>query len=475
MSEATSGRSGWIFGFARLVPRMSHRSCGLLAPACKQCTDQARETIMDQKMREIRAEDINPRFNWGRALPALGTMGVDFEERVDYRRLHRYRLSRIKQALDKSDLGALLVFDVNNIRYITSTKIGEWERDKLCRWTLLTRTGEPILWDFGSAAVHHKLYVPWLAPENCKAGLIGLRGTVAPAFGLMKRHAEEIASLIREAGVGDMPVGVDIIEPPMMFELEQAGLKIVGGQQTMLESREIKNIDEIALLNRAAAMVDGAYHLIHEELKPGVRENDIVAKVNEFLYRHGSDDVEAINATSGERCNPHPHNFTDRMIRPGDQAYFDIIQSFNGYRTCYYRTFAVGRATPAQRDAYTRAREWIDTAIDLVKPGVTTDQIARVWPRAEEFGFASEMAAFGLQFGHGLGLGLHERPIISRLNSLEHPVELREGMVFALETFCPATDGYSSARIEEEVVVTADGTALLTLFPAEELFVANPY
>ena len=203
---------------------------------------------MDQKMREIRAEDVSPRFNWGRALPALGTMGVDFEERVDYRRLHRYRLSRTKQALEKSDLGALLVFDVNNIRYITSTKIGEWERDKLSRWALLTRTGEPILWDFGSAAVHHKLYTPWLAPENCKAGLIGLRGTVNPAFGLMKRHAEEIASLLREAGVADMPIGVDIIEPPMMFELQKAGLNVQDGQQVMLEAREIKSADEIALL-----------------------------------------------------------------------------------------------------------------------------------------------------------------------------------------------------------------------------------
>ncbi len=174
-------------------------------------------------------------------------MGVDFEERVDYRRLHRYRLSRARQALENSELGALLVFDVNNIRYITSTKIGEWERDKLARWALLTRTGEPILWDFGSAAIHHKLYAPWLEPENCKAGLIGLRGTVAPAFGLMKRHAEEIASLLSEAGVADMPVGIDIIEPPMMFELQKAGVNVVDGQQVMLEAREIKSQDEIAL------------------------------------------------------------------------------------------------------------------------------------------------------------------------------------------------------------------------------------
>ena len=381
---------------------------------------------MEQKAHEIRADDINPRFNWGRALPALGIMGVDFEERVDYRRLHRYRLSRVKQALENSELGALLVFDVNNIRYITSTKIGEWERDKLSRWALLTRTGEPILWDFGSAAVHHKLYTPWLAPENCKAGLIGLRGTVDPAFGLMRRHAEEIASLIREAGVADMPLGVDIIEPPMMFELERAGLKVADGQQVMLEAREIKSADEIALLNRAAAMVDGAYHLIYEELKPGVRENDIVAKVNEFLYRNGSDDVEAINAISGERCNPHPHNFTDRMLRPGDQAFFDILQAFMGYRTCYYRTFNVGRATPVQHDAYKRAREWLDAAIALIKPGVGADRVCSVWPKAEEFGFPDEMSAFGLQFGHGLGLALHERPIISRVISLAHRPKSRK-------------------------------------------------
>ena len=429
-----------------------------------------------REFQQISAEDINPRFNWGRHLPALGIMGVDFEERVDYRRLHRYRLSRVKQALDNSELGALLVFDVNNIRYITSTKIGEWERDKLSRWALLTRSSpDPILWDFGSAAVHHKLYTPWLKPENCKAGLVGLRGTVHPSFGLMERHAKEIAALLRDAGVANMPIGVDIIEPPMMFELEKQGLKIADGQQTMLEAREIKNIDEIALLNRAAAMVDGAYDLINEKLRPGVRENDIVAEVNKFLYTHGSDDVEAVNAISGERCNPHPHNFTDRMIRPGDQAFFDILQAFMGYRTCYYRTFNVGRATPAQHDAYKKARQWLDDAIARIKPGASTAHICSVFPKAEEFGFPDEMAAFGLQFAHGLGLALHERPIISRVVSMDHPTEIKEGMVFAIETYCPATDGYSAARIEEEVVVTDKGCRVISLFPAEELPIANRY
>ncbi len=423
----------------------------------------------------IRAEDINPRYNWGRHLPVLGTMGVDFEERVDYRRMHRYRLARAQAALEASDLGALLLFDDNNIRYVTSTKIGEWARDKLSRWALLVRGGEPILWDFGSAAVHHKLYSPWLRPENCKAGLVGLRGTVDPAFGLMKRHADEMAAILREAGVAKMPIGVDIIEPPMLFELEKAGLKIKDGQQVMLSAREVKSADEIALLNRAAAMVDGAYDVVNQMLRPGIRENDIVAEVNKFLYTHGSDDVEAVNAISGERCSPHPHNFTDRMIRPGDQAFFDILQSFMGYRTCYYRTFNVCRATPAQHDAYRMAREWLDNAIERIKPGASTAHICEVFPKAQEFGFPDEMSAFGLQFAHGLGLNLHERPIISRVVSMDHPTEIVEGMVFAIETYCPATDGYSAARIEEEVVVTDKGCRLISLFPAEELPISAKY
>jgi Xaa-Pro aminopeptidase len=408
-------------------------------------------------------------------MSAPGHIGVDFESRVDFARLRSYRLARARAALDASELGALLLFDVNNIRYVTSTMIGEWSRDKMTRYALLTRTGEPMVWDFGSAARHHQLYAPWLEPANCRAGMLGLRGAIAPDAGLMAGAVAELRSILAEHGVADLPVGVDIVEPPFLYELQRAGLTTADGQQVMLDARQRKNPDEIMLLTQAAAMVDGTYQTIVEHLKPGIRENDIVALANKQLYEAGSDDVEAINAVSGERCNPHPHNFSDRIIRPGDQVFFDIIQSYNGYRTCYYRTFTVGSATSAQRDAYTKAREWIDAAIALVKPGQTTDRIARAWPRAQDFGFATEMDCFGLQFGHGLGLGLHERPIISRLNSLEHPAEIHEGMVFALETYCPATDGVSAARIEEEVVVTADGAQVITLFPAQELFVANPY
>jgi Xaa-Pro dipeptidase len=423
----------------------------------------------------IASEAADPRHRWDRPLQAPGHMQVDFEERVDFRRLNAYRLARVRQALAGSGLGALLVFDQYNIRYISSTVIGEWARDKLTRWSLLTGNGEPWVWDFGSAARHHKLYAPWIPEKQSLAGLVGLRGAVSPKAGLFKKAAQEIRDILKAEGVAGMPLGIDVVEPPFLFALQDLGLEVRDAQQVMLEARMIKSQDELTLLNMAAAMVDGVYQDIYEALKPGVRENEIVALANKRLYEMGADNVEAINSISGERCSPHPHNFTDRIIRPGDQAFFDIIMSFIGYRTCYYRTFNVGRATRAQKDAYVKAREWMDAAIALIKPGVTTDKIARAFPKAQEIGFETEMAAFGLNFCHGIGLGLHERPIISRVNSFDDPMELEAGMMFAVETYCPASDGTSAARIEEEVIVTPAGAQIITLFPANELPIANRY
>ncbi len=428
-----------------------------------------------REVKDATPDALDPHHRWDRPIQAPGRMQVDFEERVDFRRLHAYRLARVRQALAPSGLGALLCFDQHNIRYTTGTVIGEWARDKLTRWSLLAGAGHPYVWDFGSAAKHHRLHAPWLEATHCLAGMVGLRGAVSPKAELFRGAAAEIKAILVAEGVAGMPLGIDLVEPPFLFELQRLGLEIRDGQQVMLDARQIKSADEITLLNMAAAMGDGVYQDIAEALKPGVRENEIVALASKRLYEMGSDCVEAINAISGERCSPHPHNFTDRMIRPGDQAFFDIIQSFVGYRTCYYRTFNVGRATRAQVDAYRKAREWMDKAIAMLKPGVATDRIARCFPRAQEIGFSSEMEAFGLNFCHGLGLGLHERPIISRLNSLDDPMELEAGMVFAVETYCPAGDGISAARIEEEVVLTPAGASIITLYPAEELPIANPY
>src|SRR5438874_2280411 len=307
----------------------------------------------------IQPDDIDPHHNWKRPLHAPGHTQVDFEERINFRRLHDYRLARVRAALAASGLGALLSFDQHNIRYTTSTVIGEWARDKLTRYSLLSGNGDPYIWDFGSAAKHHRLHAPWLHADHCRAGLLGLRGAVGSDITLFREAATEIKAILDSEGVGDMPLGLDVVEPPMLFELQKLGIEVRDGQQVMLQAREVKNIDELTLLNIASAMVDGVYQDIAEALKPGVKESQIVAPALEPVY--------------------------------------------------------------------------------------------------------------------GLGLGLHERPLISRLTSFKEPIELKAGMAFAVETYCPATDGISAARIEEEVILTPEGAKVISLYPAEELPIANPY
>src|SRR5580693_3455015 len=360
------------------------------------------------------------------AIKTYGSMAVDWENRINFDRLRKERLDKAKAELKKSEMGALLVFDMNNVRYLTATTIGTWAQDKISRFALLARNEEPIMWDFGSAAKHHQLNCPWMG-ERSRAGISMLRGAMSPEMGRAEDVARKIKIELEMRGLHKEPLGIDVVEPPVLFALQKEGITVVDGQQLMSAARVIKTEDEISLLNHSAMMVDAAYDELYRAMKPGMSENQAVGLASKVLYDLGSEYVEAINAISGERCNPHPHVFSDRVLRPGDPVYYDILHSYMGYRTCYYR------------------------------------------------GFPNEEAAFGLQYGHGIGLAIWEKPVISRLVSLEHSYEIKPGMVFALETFWPSKDGWSAARIEEEIVVTETGHEIITRFPAEKLLVAGAH
>jgi Xaa-Pro dipeptidase len=395
-----------------------------------------------------------------------GTMGVDFEERVNFERLRKERLDKAKAALKASELGALICYDFDNIRYITGTHVGEWCRNKMNRYCILPKGAEPLLFDPATPA--KKISCPWLANRIFPA-VGSMRGAIPSEVKSVEKGAQEIYRWLQEHGVEKMPVGMDIADIPLVRALERLNLEVVDGQQTMLDARMIKTRDEIELLKISAAMVDAAYEEVVRHIRPGNRENDLVAVANQVLYSLGSELVECVNSVAGERGIPHPHTFSDRIIRPGDMIFLDIMHSYMGYRTCYYRTFICGKPSREQLEAYATAWKWLKDAIDVVKPGATTADIARAWPAPGEFGLKSEEEAFLLQFGHGVGLSIWEKPVVSRLISLEHPYPIREGMVFALETYCPSADGKGAARIEEEVVVTRDGGERIFRYPIEEL------
>jgi Xaa-Pro aminopeptidase len=394
-----------------------------------------------------------------------GTQAKDWEHGVNYDRLHRERLTRAQSAIRYAGLGAVLCFNFDNIRYLTGTHIGEWARDKFMRYALCAVDGPPMLWD--PAAPAKRISSPQIA-EHVAAPISTMQGGLPLWLGVQEDFARQVKKAMVQLGVENEPLGIDVMELPMLRALEAEGIEVVDGQQAMLDAREVKTQDELELLKLAAAFVDATYVDIAKAIRPGTRENELVAIANDRLFRMGSERVECVNSVSGPRGRPHSHTFSDRMIQPGDMVFLDIMHSFNGYRTCYYRTFICGEPNNAQIDAYEKASKWISASIDMVRPGVTPDEIAQVWPDANEFGYRDEAEAFLLQYGHGVGLSLWERPIISKRYRGQN-TPLKEGMVFALETWCGAEDGSGAARIEEEVIVTKDGCQIITNFPSDRL------
>lgn len=405
------------------------------------------------------------KYNRPHATATWGTMAKDWERGIDYDRLIRERFERAQAAVKAAGLGAVVCFNFDNIRYVTGTHIGEWARDKFDRYAICPADGRPFLWDPAPPA--KRLNSPFIA-DRVAAPISTMQGALPPAMRVQDDFARQIKRMLVEYGVANQPIGVDLLDLPMLRALEAEGLEVVDGQQAMLDAREIKTRDEIELLKLAAAMVDATYVDIAKAIRPGTRENELVAIAHGRLFRLGSERVECVNSVAGPRGKPHSHTFSDRIIQPGDMVFLDIMHSYNGYRTCYYRTFICGLPNKHQIEAYETCSKWVSAAIDVIKPGATVDDVAAVWPSAQEFGYADEEEAFLLQYGHGIGLSLWERPILTKRFRGQQTV-LKEGMVFAVECWKGAEDGSGAARIEEEVVVTADGCEVITNFPSDRL------
>ena len=338
-------------------------------------------------------------------MPHGGYQGIDWESNIDYGRMKRERLARAKASMKEKGLSALICYDFDNIRYITGTHIGEWNRDKMNRYCILIDgVDQPFLFD--GAAPSKRLRVDWLDKDHIMPAVGSMRGAIPKEAGMVDIVIKDVVKYLREYGADKGKVGMDITDIPLIRGFEAEGIEIVDGQEAMVDARLIKTEDEIQLLKQSAAMVDAVYYDIAKAMRPGVLENELVALANYKLFNWGAERVMFVNSISGERGNPHSHTFSNRMVRPGEIVYLDIGYCVNGYMTCYYRTFCCGVPNADQRKAYERALKWIYDAIGQIKEGNTSADVAKMFPTAQEMGFKNEEEAFMLQFAHGIGLGL---------------------------------------------------------------------
>lgn len=394
-----------------------------------------------------------------------GIMAVDHEIRVDYEKLRKDRVQKTQQQMRKEKIGALLAFNNDHIRYITSTKIGEWNVEIRPRYCLLPVEGDPVLFEVGSAIRTKKMMSPWI--KDIRPAKTDMQGTLPPAVQIWKTCAREIVDILKDKGLKKEPLGIDLPSVPLIRALEELDVNVVDGLDTLLNAQAVKTKEEIVLIETSTAMVDAAFWEAMRLIHPGIRESEVAGKIRSCLFDLGAENVLNAQVTSGNRTNPHPHDFTDRIIRPGDMIFMDVVNNFNGYKTCYYRTMICGKSTERQRAIYKKAYDWVYDAIKIIKPGISTADIARVWPDYKELGYESEYDALALELGHGIGITHWAKPVIARTHSFEHPEEIKENMVIAIENYY--AEGSDGARIEEEVVVTNNGCRVLTRFPCDEL------
>ena len=409
----------------------------------------------------------------------FGMVGVDWQQRINWDRLRTYRLDRARERMKAAGLSALVLMYDENIRYVTSTLTPGWCRLKPgLRYAMLCGDDPPVLFEQGDIGAQIQRHSPWIPPENVRYSYAWIKGAAGPASAQqVGKFTKALLQEMKKSNVAGGKVGIDFVDINIIKAFDEAGIDWTDGMSPMMDARAVKNVDEQECFRIVGAIGDAAHWETMKFLRPGVTENQVTAHIMKFLYDiPGVEDVEDVIVSSGPNTWPNWRNFSDRIIKPGDIVFMDLAAlTWNGYKSCYYRTYCVG-AEPSekQQEIYATALEWLYKAINEVKPGATTRDIAAVWPSAKEvWGYDEEDQAAANLWGHGLGLAQYDPPFISRIWSLDHPIEILEGMTFALETQHGLPFKWG-VRIEEMLIVHSDHTEIVSNFPVEQITVVDP-
>jgi Xaa-Pro aminopeptidase len=409
----------------------------------------------------------------------FGIAGLDWQQRVNWDRMRTYRLERARERMKAHGLGAMLCMYDENVRYLTGTLTPGWNRLKPgLRYAMLCGDDPPVLFEQGDLGFQIERHSPWIPQENVKWSYAWIKGAAGAASRQqVGKFTKAALEQMKKSGVAGMKLGVDFVDINMIAAFKEANVDWVDGMTPMMEARAVKNVDEQECLRIVGAIGDAAHWETMRFLRPGVTENQVTAHIMQFLYNiPGMEDVEDIIVSSGPNAWPNWRNFSDRIIRPGELVIIDLAAlTWNGFKSCVYRTYCVGGTpTDEMKRYYDTAHTWLWDAIEVVRPGVTTRDIASKWPSAKEaWGYEEEDQAAANLWGHGLGLAQYDRPVISRIWSLDYPEEIKPGMVFALETQHGKKYEWG-VRIEEMMIVHEDRIELISGFPVEQITVVDP-
>jgi Xaa-Pro aminopeptidase len=404
----------------------------------------------------------------------FGKFAVDYEQRVDYVRLRAERLQRAKEQINKAGLGSIVTWDEANVRYMTGYYITTPNRPLEAQFAFCARNGNPhIIGGNDQEGLIKRM--PWMDGRiHAPAGIAKI-AAFTPDDKVVQNVVNQIVGFMTEYGVEKEPLGIDGTTLSFVYAeaFKKRGIEVVHAKPIMDFARMIKTADEIELMRITCANSEKAFAAIVDAIRPGIRECDLVGIGIKALYEEGDDHTEDLVCCSGHNTNPYGWSFTDKPLQVGDLVYIDVDgASYQGYKSCIYRTFCVGKASQEQKDVYEECRAMLYAGIDTIKDGSTDSQLLDKWPDSPEYWGHKTWGEVGpYAIGHGLGLTLHDRPFFNRMNQVAGVPEqtFKEGMVLAIETYAGRKGGKFGVRLEENVLVTKDGYERLSLWPIDEL------
>jgi Xaa-Pro aminopeptidase len=386
---------------------------------------------------------------------------------VDTLALRSGRLARLRAMMREQEYAAVLLFDPFNQRYATGSRnmFGYFLRNS-SRYFFVPTEGPIILFEYPQSA-HVSARLETVAEiRHSKIVWSSVAGRDAQTA---RPFAQEIADLVREFGGGSRKVGLDRCGHLLALALESQGCEVMDCQQQILHVRRIKTAEEVACLKLSMAACEFAVAAVRDAVKPGVSEQELFALMNEQVIRHGGEYIETRLLTSGARTNPWFAESSVRRVRPGELVALDTdtIGCF-GYYSDFSRTFHCGPGRPSryQRELYQLAYEQIQHNISILKPGLTYRELAEsAWSIPHRFFQQRYTSVFH-------GVGMHgETPFVAHLEDFARfggDGVLEPGMVLSAESYIGEVDGPEGVKLEEEVLITATGTELISKFPFEE-------
>lgn len=386
---------------------------------------------------------------------------------VDPERLRGERLARLRAMMAEQDYAAVVLFDPYNQRYATGSRnmFGYFLRNST-RYLFVPQQGPVILFEYpGSAHVSTCLEtIDEARTSKVVWSSVNQRdGAVARPF------AQEIAELLRERGGAGGKLGLDRCSHILAVALQAEGVTVEDCQQHILHARRIKTRDEIACLALSMAGCEAAVDAMAREIRPGVSETELFAKMYGEVIAGGGEFIETRLLSSGPRTNPWFAESSDRRLRPGELVAMDTDTiGVNGYYSDFSRTFFCGPGRPSgyQKSLYAMAWEQVQHNLALLGPGKSYREIAEAaWKIPERFLDRRYPSIIH-------GVGMHgETPLVAHaldFDSFSGDGVLEPGMVVSVESYIGEVDGPEGVKLEEEVLITETGIALLSRYPFDE-------